>query len=412
MVQSPRNSLALGDRVPGLKSANADKEAKPLKIADITTQAFSYKSHVTDDEDGHAHPGPEHDAVQTMVTVVSDEGAKGHAFGGAAPLMEQLVKPGLLGEDPFDRERIWQRLKETQRINRGLLDRDIGVVDLALWDLAGVYLDQPVHKLLGGFRDKVLAYASTMCGDEMPGGLSTPEEYARFAETCMERGYRALKLHTWMPPISWAPDPKMDVKACAAVREAVGEHVPLMLDPFHFYSRDQALYLGRELEKLNFHWLEEPMDENSISSYVWLADQLDIPILGPETAGGGIYTRAEWIIRGACDIVRGGIGDVGGITPLMKIVHLAESFGMSMEVHGGGAGNLQVLGAMGIPGELYERGLLHPFIDYETPDPWTNSRIDDMDEEGYVHLPDAPGLGQDINFDYIQDHAVNGKGRP
>ena len=377
-----------------------------MKITDVTTQAFVYKTSIARDEDGHTHPGPEHDAVQTMVTVVSDEGAEGHAFGGATAVMEQVVKPALVGEDPFDRERLWQRLKETQRINRGLLDQQIGVVDMALWDLAGVYLNQPVYKLLGGFRDKVLAYASTMCGDEMPGGLSTPEEYARFAEMCMNRGYKALKLHTWMPPISWAPDPKMDVRACAAVREAVGDDVPLMLDPFHFYSRDQALYLGRELEKLNFHWLEEPMDEHSISSYVWLADQLDISILGPETAGGGIYTRAEWIVRGACDIVRGGVGDVGGITPLMKIAHLAESFGMAMEVHGGGAGNLQVLGAMGIPGELYERGLLHPFVDYDTPEPWTRSRLDAMDEEGYVHLPQAPGLGQDIDFDYIRDHAV------
>ena len=115
------------------------------------------------------------------------------------------------------------------------------------------------------------------------------------------------------------------------------------------------------------------MDEHSISSYVWLADQLDISILGPETAEGSLYTRAEWIVRGACDIVRGGVGDVGGITPLMKVAHLAEAFGMAMEVHGGGAGNLQALGAMAIPGELYERGLLHPFVDYEEPEPWLHS---------------------------------------
>ena len=91
---------------------------------------------------------------------------------------------------------------------------------------------------------------------------------------------------------------------------------------------------------------------------------------------------------------------------MMKIVHLAESFEMAMEVHGGGAGNLHVLGAMGIPGEFYERGLLHPFIDYDEINPWLNSKIDDMDSEGYVHLPQAPGLGEDINFDYIEDNLV------
>ena len=101
-------------------------------------------------------------------------------------------------------------------------------------------------------------------------------------------------------------------------------------------------------------------------------------------------------------MVRGGVGDVGGITPLVKVAHLCESFGMRMEVHGGGAANLHVLCAMGIPGEYYERGLLHPFLDYDQPKPWLNALEDPMDDQGYVHVSQKPGLGQDINFDYIQ----------
>ncbi|MFH7457033.1 enolase, partial [Pseudomonas syringae pv. tagetis] len=77
----------------------------------------------------------------------------------------------------------------------------------------------PVHRLKGGYRDKVLAYVSTMCGDDLPGGLSTPDENGQFAEKLVKRGYKGIKLHTWMPPISFAPDPRMDVQACAAVRE-------------------------------------------------------------------------------------------------------------------------------------------------------------------------------------------------
>ena len=141
----------------------------------------------------------------------------------------------------------------------------------------------------------------------------------------MQRGYPAFKLHTWQPPMAGAPDPRRDVAACAAVREAVGPDVPLMLDPYHYYNREQALYLGRELEKLGFYWMEEPMDEHSISSYVWLTNQLDLPIVGPETAEGKMYTRAEWIVRGASDISRAGVSDLGGITPLIKTVHLCES---------------------------------------------------------------------------------------
>ena len=89
-----------------------------------------------------------------------------------------------------------------------------------------------------------------MCGDDLPGGLDTPEAYARFALACKAQGYTAFKLHTWQPPIPGAPDVKRDIAACAAVREAVGPEMVLMLDPFHYYSREEALALGRGLEKL------------------------------------------------------------------------------------------------------------------------------------------------------------------
>jgi len=378
-----------------------------MKIVDVLTETFRYRSNTVRDAEGHSHPGPEHDATQCLLRIVTDEGVEGYCFGADSEVIHHVAKPALVGEDPFYRERIWQQLTQRQRMHLGVLsDRVLAAVDLALWDLAGRYLSQPVYKLLGGYRDKVKAYASTMCGDEMERGLSTPKEYADFAERCKKRGYKALKLHTWMPPISWAPDPKKDVAACRAVRERVGQDMALMLDCYHYYSREEALYIGRELEKLNFYWFEEPMVEHSISSYAWLADQLSIPLLGPETAEGKMYTRAEWILRRASDISRGGVRDVGGITPLMKIAHLCESFGVRMEVHGGGAGNLHVLCAMGIPGEYYERGLLHPFLDYEKPQPWLREIVDPMDEEGYVHVSHRPGLGLDIDFDYIKDRAA------
>ncbi len=378
-----------------------------MKITDLITETFTYQSRVVRDSEGHAHPGPAHDATQTLLRVVTDDGHEGYAFGANAHIIEGLIKPLLVGEHPFYRERIWQMLKERQRLHLGTLsDRVLATVDLALWDLAGRVLEQPVYRLLGGYRDKVPAYASTMCGDDLEDGLDSPEAYADFAVQCQARGYPAFKLHTWQPPVPGAPDVKRDVAACAAVREAVGDDMVLMLDPFHYYSREEALYLGQALEELDFYWLEEPMDEHSTSSYVWLAEQLALPVVGPETAEGKMYTRAEWIVRGASDISRGGVGDVGGLTPLMKTAHLCESFGVRMEVHGGGAANLHALCAMGIPGEYYERGLLHPFLHYERPQPWLNALEDPMDDEGYVHVSQKPGLGMDINFDYIREHGV------
>lgn len=378
-----------------------------MKIVDVVVEVFRYKSKIVRDSEGHTHPGPEHDATQSLLRIVTDEGVEGYSFGANKDIIERIVKPLLIDADPFYREKIWQMLRERQRLHLGQLsDRVLTGVDLALWDLAGRYVGLPVHKLLGASRDKVLAYASTMCGDDLEGGLDTPEAYAKFALQCLERGYKAFKLHTWQPPMPGAPDPKRDVAACAAVREAVGPDIALMLDPFHYYNRTDSLYLGRELHKLGFEWMEEPMGEHSISSYVWLTEQLDLLVVGPETAEGKMYTRAEWIVRGASDISRGGVGDLGGITPLIKTAHLCEAFGVDMEVHGGGPGNLHVLCAMGIPGKYYERGLLHPFIDYEQPAPWLNKLADPMDDEGYVYVSQEPGLGLDINFDYIRDNTI------
>ncbi|MDP3062103.1 MAG: enolase, partial [Chloroflexota bacterium] len=134
-----------------------------MKVTDLRVQVFKYRSRIGRDSEGHAHPGPEHDATQTLVTVATDEGAEGYALGGNPKMLTEVAKPAVVGEDPFDRERIWQRLRQWQRLHVGSFsDRDICAVDLALWDLAGRYLKMPVHKLLGGFREKVPAYASTM----------------------------------------------------------------------------------------------------------------------------------------------------------------------------------------------------------------------------------------------------------
>ena len=378
-----------------------------MKITDVQTVRFKTTSNTVRDTDGHGHPGPEHEATQTLLKIVTDEGIVGHWFGADATVMESVIKPAIVGEDPFMRERIWQGLMERQRMNLGTLaDKVLAPVDLALWDIGGKAANQPVYKLLGGYRDRVPAYASTMCGDDLEDGLATPGDYARFAEWAMKRGYPAFKLHTWQPPYKGAPSVKRDLEACAAVREVVGPEVPCMLDPYHYYDRESALRLAKGLEELDYYWMEEPMDEHSMSSYIWLCQQTSLPICGPETCEGKMHARAEWIKHGACDISRCGVNDVGGLTPLMKTVHLCESFGMRCEIHGGGFGNLAALCAMR-NGEFYERGLLHPFIDYEKPAPWLNQIADPMDDEGFVHVSPLPGLGMDINWDYIEKNRID-----
>ncbi|MBI3507903.1 MAG: enolase [Proteobacteria bacterium] len=385
-----------------------------MKIVDVSATVFVYTTHQTKDSDGHSHPGPPREAKQALLTLTCDDGTKGHAIvnphDAREDLLRDYVRPVLVGADPMRTEKIWHALYKWQRGSGFRLDdRTLCSVDLALWDLVGTIARQPVWKLLGGYRDRILAYGSTMCGDDLDNGLATPADYARFAEWLVKkRGYKAVKLHTWMPPIPGAPSVQADYKACAAVREAVGPDIPLMLDPNHWYSRTDALWLGQRLEELGFLWMEEPMEEASISSYQWLSANLQkLNICGPETLLGKHWIRAEWIAKGACDLVRTGVWDVGGIGPSMKVARLAESFGMACEVHGTGAGNLAV--AVAIQNTTYyERGLLHPFIDYDKPPAYLKRIDDEMDADGYVHPRDVPGLGQDIDFDYIAANRAKG----
>lgn len=379
-------------------------------ISDVTVTVFNHTTRRHSDSAGHAHPGPAHQVQQAMLTITTEDGQSGHSFCPPsvvrADVIEKYVRKVLIGQDHRDRERLWQDLAHWQRGSAAqLTDRVLAVVDCALWDLAGRILQQPVYKLIGGYRDKVLAYGSIMCGDEIENGLATPDDYGRFAETLVKRGYKGIKLHTWMPPVSWAPNVGMDLKACAAVREAVGPDISLMIDAFHWYSRTDALKLGRGLEKLDFDWIEEPMDEQSMSSYKWLSDTLDIPVIGPESAAGKHWHRAEWIKAGACDILRTGVNDVGGITPALKTMHLAEAFGMACEVHGNTAMNLHLVAATKNC-RWYERGLLHPFLEYDDGFDYLKTLSDPMDSDGFVHVPDRPGLGEDIDFDHIENNRV------
>jgi L-alanine-DL-glutamate epimerase-like enolase superfamily enzyme len=375
-----------------------------LTITDVQALTFRYRSSVGRDDEGHAHPAPEHDATQTFLRVRTSAGVDGYCFGGS-PETAAVARRMIGGMNPLDREGIWKKLHQAQRLEwRALNDRHLGALDAALWDFAGRLTGLPVSKLLGGPRERVLAYASTMCGDDIPGGLDSPEAYAEFAAACQAQGYTAFKLHTWMAPLG--PNLQRDIAACRAVRERVGPEMRLMLDPHHAYTREEALELGRALEELDYYWMEEPMDEHNTSSYVWLCQNLRLPICGPETAEGQLHTRAEWIVRGASDISRAGVSDVGGITPTMKIAHLCEAFGVRLEIHSPGATALQVLGAMAIPGEYYERGLLHPHVDYDAQRPWLAEPIDSVDAEGYVPIPQGPGLGETIDWDFIERNTI------
>ena len=359
---------------------------------------------------------PETEVVQTLTKIVTDEGAEGYYLGGRGhgdqdglsddqiAVLTGRIRSLVLGQDPFDRERFWHWLW-VANIEENL----ISVLDMTLWDLQARLFNLPLYKLLGGCRDKVKAYASTYPN------LGPPDVYAQHALACQGQGYTHYKIHPYYfwDPVTGTPDPgrpshtEQDIEACRAVRKAVGDGMVLSFDPWGTYrTYEEALKVGRALEELDFYWYEHPMPEYRVSSYEKLCRELDIPILSPEIAAGSFYTRADWIRREASDMSR---IDVlrGGITGVKKMAAVCEAYGVKCEIHMSGAANLQILGSTSEDVcEYYERGLLAPGVDCETPPPYLEAIVDSMDDEGYVHLPQEPGMGYRIIWDYIEDNRV------
>ena len=178
-----------------------------------------------------------------------------------------------------------------------------------------------------------------------------------------------------------------------------------MLDGYHWYDRQDALTIGRGIQDLNFLWFEEPMEEISINAYKWLSDQLTIQVIGPETTAGRNLSRGDWALAGAVDILRAGPQNAGGITSAIKSLHTAESLGMTCEIHGNGAPSLALVGATYVS-KWYERGLLHPHSDYDWLPPHLASQVDRLDADGYVNMPETPGLGIDVDREYVDSHTL------
>ena len=330
-----------------------------------------------------------------IVTVHTDEGVDGHAFlgssrqganGYAGPLLE-FVKPALVGRNPLDIGAIWARM---WGMSRNVSTDAIGAVDVALWDIAGKVAGLPIHRLLGTCRDRVPAYASS-------GWLETPEDYAEEALRFRSLGWSAYKIHPQAVP-------KEDIKICKAVRQAVGDDMVLMLDSMWSYGYEDALRVGRAIEELGFLWYEDPLAEEDLYNYVKLKSRLDIPIIATEYAPGRLYGMAQWIVQGASDMLRGDVAVSGGITPLVKIAHLAEAFRMKCEIHHGGnslnnVANLHVTMAV-------------PNCDYYELFPSSGANkyglVEDIevDSQGLVYAPQKPGLGYEIDWDLVTREKV------
>jgi L-alanine-DL-glutamate epimerase-like enolase superfamily enzyme len=365
-----------------------------MKITDVTLTLFTfegvplttYAAHLANTS-GRSELG--------LLRVRTDDGPEGHSFLGSAmrpagleakALIEGL-KPLLMGQDPLERERLHQLMRKWSRTFNL---RPLGAADVALWDLAGKVSGLPIHRLLGTYRTSIPAYASSQ-------KLASAQAYAEQALQFKAQGYRAYKIHA-------AGDADQDIAICETVREAVGDGYPLMLDASFAYRFDEAVRVGRAIERLRFQWYEDPLTENDIYNYVKLREKLDIPIMATEMPAGGIDSYATWITERATDYLRGDVPLKGGITTMVKTAHLAEAFNLQYEIHHGGNSINNIAGlhvAMAIRNCEYFEVLL----------PVQSHRyglIEDLqvDAQGLIHAPTGPGLGVDIDFELVRRNTL------
>ncbi len=336
------------------------------------------------------------ESTRCIVCIHTSAGVTGEYMGGAVPAH---VAHYLLGKNPFARERIYNDLK------RGLRHTDrtaISSVDVALWDFAGKVYDAPIYQLLGGWRETIPCYASTYHGDDN-GGLDSPEAFADFAEQCAEIGYPGFKIHGWgNAPI------EREIANVLAVGQRVGDRMDLMIDPACEYETwADALKVGRACDEAGYFWLEDPYKDGGVSifGHKKLRELIKTPLLQTEHIFG-LEQHVDFIVNGGTDFVRVGCYEDGGITGAMKVAHAAEGFGLDCEFHGGGLAHRHCIAAIRNT-NYYELGLLHPLVAKTKPPvypPEFTDELENVDAKGRVPVPQGPGLGVELDWDYIEGH--------
>ncbi len=346
------------------------------------------------------NPGGEMSFTQgggAIVEVHTDAGLVG--IGPALdPALLSAVQAQLIGQDPFDIE---QHVARLRYYAAGLAYRGAASVDIALWDLVGKACGQPLYKLWGGGKDKVPAYASMV-------RLSTPAERADLAVRLAEEGWQAIKLRIHYPTL------RQDVELVERVCTAVGHRMAVMVDanqaqssgnwqPGVLWDYRRALETAKALDELGCYWLEEPLPRFAFHQLAAINRQVAMPLAGGEN-NRLFHEFVQMVQEDVYDILQPESMVTEGITTLRKVGMLAEAFGKQVVPHHGGR-NLGTIAHLHLVASWAHSPyleLLHdpPIGDYH----YGFSILENppvVDAEGFVAVPQGPGLGVDINRDLV-----------
>ena len=288
----------------------------------------------------------------------------------------QELAPALIGEDPNDIARLWNKLCWAgASVGRsGLAVQAIGAFDVALYDLKARRANLPLAKLLGAWRDSVACYNTS------GGFLHTPlEQLLVNAAASRERGIGGIKLKVGQP------DRAADLQRVEAVRRHLGDAMPIMVDANQQWDRPTAQRMCRAFEDFNLVWIEEPLDADDHAGHAALAAQFDTPIATGEMLTS-VADHASLIRQGAADYLMPDAPRVGGITPFLKIAAQAEAAGVLLAPHF--AMELHVHLAAAYPTE--------PWVEhFDWLEPLFNERM--QIANGRMLVPTRPGLGLSLS---------------
>lgn len=368
---------------------------KPADLSDLTVKEV--KVYMLDR--GQVPPGVTNAGYTRIASIVTNSGIEGNYTladrywhpdwnnQGWLPYAKAL----LAGKSVLDLPALTSQW-EPQKRRRGQSSY-ASAIDNCLWDILGKAVGLPVYRLLGAYRDRVLAYASSQ-------HHATVDAFVEEVRKCRAEGFKAYKIHPPGPrERGGRVDYKLDMEVAKAVRKAAGDDFILLMDPVGVYTREEAMKVGRLMDQLDFAAYEDPIPTTDIEGLAELCRALDVPIHIGEFIFS-IYDYPEYIRRGAVNVLRLIVDNIGGITGAMKVARLAECFGMECAPHNWG--------------EVFDHAV-HFHCELAMPNnvwfemtapqgagdrPYMKDRIR-IAKDGYVYAPTKPGLGYELDREVL-----------
>lgn len=375
---------------------------QPVKIRAITSAALTGDS----PKGGWSTEIKPEDSVHALVAVHTDAGISGYGSvftdGRLVQAALKVLEPLFLGENALEPERVSEKLHQNSfwMGRGGSLTHAISGIDIALWDILGKATGLPVGRLLGGsYRERVQPYCSLL--------MEQPKEMFDVITTYRERGFTAFKIG-W-GPFGRAMDHKLDAAIVRAARDAAGPDAKLMVDAgasdaYWPHGLKWALRTADMLAEFDVGWFEEALKPDAIDDFCVLRRASPVKI-----AGGEVLTRRQaflpWLARGAFDVVQPDVTKVGGISEQRRIAWMAQDFGIQYIGHGWNT-------ALGLAADLQLASAIHDsdLVEYIGGSPYVDGILKQpfaLDADGYLQIPDRPGLGVELDPDKVARYCDN-----